>query len=244
METELLFREAHMRDLFDSVDCFIAPSKFLKARLIEYGLDSDRVLYSDYGTPVEDFVSDGEPSTGGPLRIGFLGSMQQVKGVHVLMEALQLLEPGSFTADFYGNISIKPEYVRDLRGPAGEVVRVMGEAPAKDIPSILRGFDVLAVPSIWWENSPLVIHEAFAAGVPVVCSDIGGMAELVNDGVSGLLFEAGSPEALAASLATLIEHPDRLRQLRAGIPSIKTMQDDADFHLELFQSILDIYTEG
>jgi glycosyltransferase involved in cell wall biosynthesis len=119
----------------------------------------------------------------------------------------------------------------------------MGEAPAKDIPSILRGFDVLAVPSIWWENSPLVIHEAFAAGVPVVCSDIGGMAELVNDGVSGLLFEAGSPEALAACLATLIEHPDRLSQLRAGIPSVKTMQDDVDFHLELFQSILDIYAE-
>ena len=239
----LLFREAAMRDLFDSIDCFVAPSKFLKARLVEYGLETDRVLYSDYGTPVDDFMSEPHKESDGPLRIGFLGSMQQVKGVHVLMAALKLLEKGTFSADFYGNISIKPEYVRDLSGPSGEAVRVMGEAPAKDIPLILSGFDVLVVPSIWWENSPLVIHEAFAAGVPVICSNIGGMAELVVHGVSGILFETGSSEALASALQGLIADRQLLTPLRAGIPQIKTMEADAGFHLELFQSVLAVYAE-
>ena len=56
------------------------------------------------------------------------------------------------------------------------------------------------VPSIWWENSPLVIQEAFLHGRPVICSDIGGMAEKVDHDVNGLHFPVGDPDALARTI--------------------------------------------
>ena len=93
--------------------------------------------------------------------------MQPVKGVHVLLNALALLKPGTFEAELYGDIEAKPEYVKELGDSFGKSVRLRGNAPPQDIPRVLSSFDVLVCPSIWWENSPLVIHEAFAAGIPV-----------------------------------------------------------------------------
>ena len=77
-----------------------------------------------------------------------------------------------------------------------------GAIPLDAIPETLVSFDLLVVPSIWEENSPLVIREAFAAGVPVVASRIGGIPEMVADGVGGLLFEPGDADDLAAHLAS------------------------------------------
>ena len=77
--------------------------------------------------------------------------------------------------------------------------------------------DWVVVPSIWWENSPLVIQEAFARGRPVICSDVGGMAEKVADGVDGLHFERGNPASLADTIERAITTPGLWDRLRAGI---------------------------
>ena len=238
MRKELVLREGRMRDVFASVDVFIAPSRFLAERFVTYGLPSDQIVHSDYGTPIELFEPTS-PRTDGPLRIGFLGSVQPVKGVHVLLAALEKLTPGTFRAFVYGDMRAKPEYRAELEQRLTEDVEIPGLAKAEEIPGILREFDVLVVPSIWWENSPLVIHEAFAAGVPVVCSDIGGMAELVADGKSGLHFAAGDSEALASRLRQLIDDRDLLARLRTGIPRLGDMVSDAGFHERLFQALID-----
>jgi glycosyltransferase involved in cell wall biosynthesis len=88
--------------------------------------------------------------------------------------------------------------------------------------------DALVVPSLWPENSPLVIHEAFMAGVPVVGSRIGGIPELVTDGVSGFVFESGSAADLARALRRFIDRPQLVAELAAGAPPVKTMAEDAD----------------
>ena len=85
----------------------------------------------------------------------------------------------------------------------------------------------MVVPSLWPENSPLVIHEAFMAGVPVVGARQGGIPGLVSHGVSGLLYDAFSPSDLAASLRMLIDDPGRVERLAAGAPPVKTVVDDA-----------------
>jgi glycosyltransferase involved in cell wall biosynthesis len=93
--------------------------------------------------------------------------------------------------------------------------------------NVYSRFDLLVVPSLWPENSPLVIHEAFLAGVPVVASRIGGIPELVADGVNGVLYDPASPAALAGALRGLVLEPDRITQLAGRAPAVKSIADDA-----------------
>ena len=93
--------------------------------------------------------------------------------------------------------------------------------------AIYRDIDVLVVPSLWPENSPLVIHEAFQAGVAVVGARTGGIPDLIEDNVSGLLFETGSAADLARRLRELIENPERVTALAAGAPRVKTIEQDS-----------------
>ena len=87
--------------------------------------------------------------------------------------------------------------------------------------------DVLLVPSLWWENSPVTIHEAFLTGTPVVASGIGGMAEYVRDGIDGLHFAVGDDLDLAAKLRRFLDEPCLAAELARGAPAVKTIEQDA-----------------
>lgn len=241
MHSDVLVREARVRDMLDMVDCFIAPSNFLRQRFIEFGLDESRILHSDYGTRLQDF--DVERKESDRLRIGFLGSIQPVKGVHVLVQALQDLPSDRYVARIWGDLGPKPEYVETLRRQLSDSTHLMGAIESGRVADALADLDVLVVPSRWWENSPLVIHEAFAAGVPVICSGIGGMAELVQDGVNGLWFEVGDACDLGEKLNRLLDEPDLLPRLREGLPSLKTITEDARFHENLYNAIIQHHEE-
>ena len=87
-------------------------------------------------------------------------------------------------------------------------------------------FDVLVVPSIWPENSPFVVHEAFLARRPVIAARMGGLPELVADGVCGRLYEATSAAELAAAIEELLATPGTLRRWIQAIPPVKSLDDD------------------
>ena len=106
------------------------------------------------------------------------------------------------------------------------------------IPTLLASLDVIVVPSVWIENSPFVIEEAFAAGVPVVASNLGGMAELVEDGRNGLLFEAGDATGLRRVIARLLEEPGLLARLREGLPRVKSIDEDAAWTQSIYEDVL------
>jgi glycosyltransferase involved in cell wall biosynthesis len=94
----------------------------------------------------------------------------------------------------------------------------------------------VVVPSIWFENSPLTIQEAQIAGVPVITSNQGGMAELVRDGVDGLHFRLGDPDDLYRVLASVVDHPERLESLRRNAPSVPTIEEQAASLCEHYRS--------
>jgi len=95
------------------------------------------------------------------------------------------------------------------------------------------------VPSIWWENSPLVIQEAFLHGRPVICSDIGGMSEKVTDGVNGLHFRVGDPYSLADALRRAVGSPDLWKTLHNGIPEIYDIEDAVMNISEMYRGLLE-----
>jgi glycosyltransferase involved in cell wall biosynthesis len=124
-----------------------------------------------------------------------------------------------------------------LRRTEGSVTFV-GQYDHEDLASYMSQIDWVIVPSIWWENSPLVIQEAFHFGRPVICSDIGGMAEKVRHGVNGLHFRAGDPASLAAAIKEAAETPGLWERLREGITPVHRMDDHAERLSALYGELL------
>ena len=150
------------------------------------------------------------------------------KGVHTLIEAARRVPAGRIETLIFGDTDTFPEYTAELRRLAANApIRFMGRFDRHQSAAVYAHFDVLVVPSIWLENSPLVIHEAYMAGVPVIGSRIGGIPDLVEDGVSGLLVDPGSPDALAHALCTLAADRPRLAAMAARLPAVKSIDGDA-----------------
>jgi len=172
------------------------------------------------------------PRVSGPLRIGFVGSVIPIKGVHVLVEAARLLR-GSFEVHVHG--SGPPAYAEAMRrmDPRG-VVQWHGAFADDDHARILAGLDVGVVPSICLDHSPLVVDEMQAARLPVLGARIGGIPDYVQPGCSEL-FPAGDPRALAASLQRWIDAPadvaERARRIQAP-PSFGAYVNDLVAHYE------------
>ncbi|MGV9206416.1 MAG: glycosyltransferase, partial [Promethearchaeia archaeon] len=98
--------------------------------------------------------------------------------------------------------------------------------------------DVLIVPSLWFENSPLVIHEGIEANIPIITSDLGGMAELVKHGKNGLLFEPRNPDDLHRKMKRFIHEPELLTLLTQKVTKVRTIQEDARDLEKIYYSLI------
>jgi GT2 family glycosyltransferase/glycosyltransferase involved in cell wall biosynthesis len=236
-------RVDHMRACLSRVDRFLAPSDALRRRFVEFGAAADRIALWPYG--MNRCAFERLPRTkAGRLRIGFLGSVMISKAPHVLLEAFASLPAGAATVDLFGDVTAYhgDDSYRSRLAPllAQPGVTLHGAIPHAQVPAALAGIDVLAVPSIWPENSPLAIHEAFLAGIPVVASRIGGIPEALTDGVNGLLVEPGSIDAMRHALQRLLDEPALLATLSRGAASsaVRSIEDDAAATEKLYESLL------
>ncbi len=228
-------RTEHVLETCALVDGFVAPSHFLKERYVDFGVAPERITVSDYGFDLDRprRTTRRSEARSGPLRFVYLGTWIPSKGVHVLIEAFRGIDPERAVLDLHGyavpydGVEGYEDRLRKLAA-AAPGVRLRQAYQPEDLNRILAEADALVVPSIWYENSPLTIHEAFLAGIPVVTSDQGGMRELVQDGVGGLTFEAGKVTALRAALTRLIDDPELRARLRTSLPWVKGIEEDAD----------------
>ena len=226
---EIESRLEQLRHVFDAVQLFVAPSRSVADAHERLGLHRSKLLVSDYGFANRELRPASGPTPERALvRIGFVGTLVWHKGLHVLLEAARQLPAGAYEIEVWGALDTFPEYTATLETMAsGLPVRFCGAFGNGQRHDVFSRFDLLVVPSLWPENSPLVIHEAFMAGVPVVAARSGGIPELVTDGVSGVLYDPESPAALAAALRGLILRPDRLAQMAGRAPAVKTIAEDA-----------------
>ncbi len=213
------------REVFASIDLFVSPSRALAEDLVRFGLPADKVVVSDYGFAPRPPVP--RVPRGPRLRLGFVGTLSWHKGVHTLVEAVRQLPADRVQLEIFGDPRCFPDYVAEVQArAAGAPIVFRGAFPPDRVAEVHAGLDVLVVPSLWPENSPLVIHEAFLAGVPVVAARTGGIPELVTHGESGLLYD-GSVSGLAAALQSLVEQPALLAELGRRAPRVKTIEEDA-----------------
>jgi glycosyltransferase involved in cell wall biosynthesis len=209
------------------VDLFIAPSRFLRDRYVESGLiDPRRIVQSSYGFHVTAPLP--RRSDAAVFRAGYIGTISAFKGVPLLFDAVREIDDPGFECRIYGDLDTFPEIKAQLlaRGVPPSV-RLMGRIEPDQVPAALAELDLLIVPSRWYENSPLTIHEAFLAGVPVLTANRGGMAELVTDEHNGLTFAIGDAEDLRRQLLRARHDRALLARLAANAPALKTIDEDA-----------------
>ncbi len=215
----------HMMRVIDNVDTFLSPSRFLLDFFQMNGVPDSKLVYSKYGFDrttihfkMRHYSKDSNVS------FGFLGRVIPVKGIKLLLEAFGTVCSENAELLIFGDAG---SFERYLGRYAND--RVCFEGPFKnwEIGNILDRIDVLVAPSLWYENSPLVIQEAFLAGIPVITSDLGGMSELVDDGVDGFLFEVGNMKALADIMKKFVGDPTILNKLTPSPDKVRSIEDDA-----------------
>jgi len=228
-----------MRDALSAACLVIAPSNFLRDKMIEAGaVEPDKIIHSDYGFDKAPFEKI-ERTESRRLRFGFIGTPVEHKGVHVAVLAMNLL--ADLDAEFmvHGEPSWFPAYAKRLKRLAKNPrTRFMGRFDNRDVGRTLAGIDALIVPSLWYENSPLTIHEAFLAGTPVLVSDVGGMAELVAEG-GGMTFKVGDHTDLARVIRELVDDPSKIKRLRDGIPPVKSIEENADEMVKIYMQCME-----
>lgn len=222
------------------IDRVLAPTRFLADRLGEGGVPREKLRVLPYGIDTSALAAVKRESPvrrrEGGLRIGYFGGISKHKGVHVLLEAFRGLGRGAELV-VHGAGS-DGAYTRLVRAAASEAgARVSGAYDAPDLPALLAETDVVVVPSLWVENYPIVIREAFAAGRPVVASRVGAVPESVRDGVDGLLFEPGDAADLRRVLRRLDSEEGLLERLAEGIGPVHDVAEQAAELEELYRSL-------
>jgi glycosyltransferase involved in cell wall biosynthesis len=211
-------------------DALMSPSGFLRTLYRRAGIAAADFSVITHGPDLPRVESVSIEKSDSPrLRIGYLGQIAWHKGVHILIEAVRLLEGAPLSLRIYGDPGHFPEYARHLEQLSRPDPRISMAGPYRgmaELPSVLRELDVVVVPSVWYENCPNVILEAFAHRTPVIVTNLGGMAEMVSHGRSGLLFRVGDAADLAVQLRRLLSEPGLLPTLRDGVPAVKTFADE------------------
>jgi len=216
----------------------LAPNRPMRDLLVRHGVLPSLVTLAGYGIDLAAPAQGQRPPPRQPLRIGFIGTLARHKGCHVLIEAFKALPPGRAALKIYGNVHDFPGYAQALQQSAGQHPGIVfcGVFPNANIAQVLAGLDVLVVPSLWAENTPLVLHSAQAARCVVVASDFAGIAEVIEHEVNGLLFKAGNAAALTRQLTRLTGEPGLAERLSANTRPPKSTARYVDELLTVWQA--------
>lgn len=235
------YRNHYLQRMAEQIDCFIAPSEFLRQQYIQQGWPPAKIVTLENGMDRRRLLAAPPLNLPAPPvrpHFGFIGSLAWQKGVHILIDAFNQLPPDSAALTIYGSETVFPDYAAQLRQQARHPqIRFAGPIHFDQVGAALRHFDALVTPSLWYENSPLVIQEAFIMGVPVIASRLGALTEKVQEGQNGLLFTAGDSNDLAALLQRLSDQPEQLDRLRQGITPPPTLAEHSTQIATLYQSL-------
>jgi glycosyltransferase involved in cell wall biosynthesis len=206
---------------------YIALNEFCRGKFIEGGLPAECVVVKP------NFVDFDMPKPVSREGLLFVGRLSVEKGVATLAEAMQLLPEARLRVAGDG-----PE--AGLLGGVAGVTR-LGSQPGEAVRQEMSRAMALVVPSIWYENFPRTIVEAFACGLPVIASRIGALADIVCDGETGLLFEPGNPRDLADKMAWAQSHPEQM----AAMGRKARAHYEAEFSAEVnYRRLIEIYDEA
>jgi glycosyltransferase involved in cell wall biosynthesis len=230
-----------LKGLLEEADAIVAVCNWVYDLLLRNGADKSKLTISRHAlrNPAELSRPTKPVRAAEDIRIAFLGRLAREKGIGILLEAMRRISSRRLKLDIFGlTRDSEAESLKQAVIDAGDRrIRLLRPFPNSNAISELRAYDCLAVPSQWLETGPLVVLEAFAAGIPVIGSNLGGIAELVENEKNGLLVEPASIEAWVAAFNRLLTEPGLLSRLRLGIPNGRTMEDVAEEMLIVYRRL-------
>ncbi len=221
------------------VDHVVVLCRWARDVLARNGVPDEKVTLSRQGISDRGAVARGGPlrEEPGPLKLAYFGRIDPAKGADLLVQAIAAIPDAQVILDLFAILPPGASAARtQLEIWAARDRRLTLRPPvAPDaVPDIMSGYDLIAIPSRWLETGPLVVLEAFAAGVPVLGSDLGGIAESVRDGVDGILVRPDDADAWAAAISRLAGNRDLVSNLKRDIRPPRTMDDVARDMSELY----------
>lgn len=174
----------NQKKLAKMTDVFISPSKFLKGKMVIGGIDSSKIIVLNNFISISKFSS---PNQNKESYYYYLGRLSAEKGIETLLKAATELT--QYTLKLIGTGPLENDLISKYKS---DHIEFLGYKNWDDLKSILSSSQCLVIPSEWYENNPLTILESFCLGTPVIGANIGGIPELIDTGVNGLLFEPGN----------------------------------------------------
>jgi len=231
---ELAIRARRLQRLFEVIDHLLCPSFFLKKRYLDWGVDPKNISVIE-NLPAELYEENTIElcHQEGPLVIGFFGQINPWKGLDFLIKSVHLAR------DKGVEIVLEVNGVGSANHESVQGVRFNGAYSPDELAARMNRVHAVAMASIWFENSPMVIQEAYYYGRPVIAPDLGGMAEKVHHEVTGLLFTPGDLESMVHMIERLSRNNDLLNTLSSGArcQSKKTLRM-LPLHQEFYESLL------
>lgn len=240
---EIVMRRKTLMDALNQVDLIISPSKFLRNIFIRQGINSSKILYSRIGLDINywDTPTASDKIQLENLRIGYIGQLAPHKGLHLLIKAFNRLSFNRRQANLkiYGNLNSFPSYTKLLRKFAknNPKIEFLGSFKNQKVAKILQNIDIIVTPSTWYENSPITIMESLSTGTPVVTSNLGGMSEMVQHNVNGLLFKMGNVYDLSKQLQLLIDNPELVDRLTKQARPVRMIDDEMKYITSIYNRV-------
>ena len=241
--SDFVLRDLHVRGAFDRFDRLLVPSEFARARFVAAGWPEGRLAVLRNGVVGQPPAPHRPAPDGRRDRFAFFGHINHFKGARIALEASALLDNQDVAhrLTLHGGTAYQTDaFLAAFRERLAAIptARHLGAYSPVELPRHMGTADWVVVPSIWWENAPLVILEAFQHRRPVICSGVGGMAEMVRDGVDGLHVPPGDARSLADAMRNAAEEPGLWDRLVANIRPPRRFASLAAEHLALYAALL------
>jgi glycosyltransferase involved in cell wall biosynthesis len=240
MALDMQHRKSYLPATLRQADAVTAPSRALAEMVRRAGLDVPiQVIHSGHDLSWVRGMPARQPSP--VVRFGYIGHIHPAKGVHELVAAFGGGDfAGRATLSIYGDPGHSAEYMRCISGllaGAATGMELRGPFPPDRLGDVLAEIDVVVVPSMWCENNPRVVQEAFASKAPVIASNVAGIAEFVKHGVDGLLFARGEVAELRRQMTRMVDEPSLLSELRAGIPPVRSVEQEMTELIAIYEHV-------
>ncbi|UCC77441.1 MAG: glycosyltransferase family 4 protein [Anaerolineales bacterium] len=230
------WRGSRLRSATLQASRLIAPSHFVKEQYCSHAVPADRIEVLPHGLEWPQGLKQRQGSARA-VRLAYVGGLSWQKGVHILVDAVRELR-GAVELWIAGDESFDPRYVGRLRDHVLPNQRFLGHLSRERVWELLSQTDVVVVPSLWHETFSLIVHEAFATGVPVVASRVGALTEAIRDGEDGLLVPPGDVDAWRATLQRLVDERDLLAKLQASVRTPMAVEEHTSRLESIYASVL------
>jgi len=218
---------------YEKIDYFLCPSKFLKRKIAEFGIDEDKLIHLPYFLPLEEY----KPSYDRSDYFIYLGRLSREKGILTLLKAVKMMQNKRLKCIILGEGPLEAQLKRQIEEWQLENVEFPGYLQGNQLQNLIRGAAFTVVPSEWYENLPFAVLESFALGTPVVGSKIGGIPEMVLHERSGLTYTPGNARDLAAALDWMESHPDQAIEMGREARKLDEERYAPGPHLERMEEI-------